>query len=192
MNLRERKQPQKEFGCRSTQACVVSLVVQRSGTDVREVPHGKPINAKDGICSELLETETAEGHIAKPDLVLSGLEVHHELLGGGSISRLTDQPELIGPSTAIEVVAASRVEYVNAKVSPVPCLANCTPLNPWTGWPLKGVLLPLVGFKSAAPESCPAANVSAAILAKPVRMALGMAVAFGRVAFMVVGISSVL
>ena len=61
----------------------------------------------------------------------------------------------------------------NQNTEPSPPGANWTPLKPWTGWPENGVVRPLVGLVTAAPDFGPSEKVSAGREAKPFNVTIG-------------------
>jgi len=85
----------------------VGLVVQSGDTEIVEVADGCAGNTQQGVSTHLAEAEGREGKAPQAHLVFSGAEIHHVLLGGRLITRLTNQPELVGTGATIEVIGAS-------------------------------------------------------------------------------------
>ena len=63
-----------------------------------------------GVCTHLDKAETGEAHALQTHHVFARLEVDHELLGCWQVAGTADQPELIGATAAVEVVAACSFE----------------------------------------------------------------------------------
>lgn len=88
----------------------VALIVEAGGAEVGEMTHLHTGHLQQGVGTHLAEAEAGEGHALQPHLVFARLEVDHELLGCWQVAGTADQPELIGATAAVEVVAACSFE----------------------------------------------------------------------------------
>ena len=89
----------------------VGLVIQGGDTEVAEMADGCTGHTQQGVSTHLAETEGREAKAPETHLVFSSTKIHHVLLGSGLITRLANQPELVGTGATIEVVGAGCLEH---------------------------------------------------------------------------------
>ena len=107
----------------------VGLIVEGGSGHVCELTDGVIAVGEHGICAGLAEAQVGVLNTTQADFVCADGEVHHELLCGRQVAKLTDDPENIAAGATIEVVGAGTSQdneliVPDASEGPVACATD--------------------------------------------------------------------